>query len=69
MLVCLFGCDALYERGFISVRDGNIVISRNLASLHKAQVLLKRFNGRRCAAYDDRSARYFRWHYERRFGG
>jgi hypothetical protein len=68
--VCLFGCDALYERGFISVDWRGRVVT---ATIHRPpgtlQRRLRQLKGRNCSAWRDESASYFTWHYERRFRG
>ena len=68
MLVCLFGCDALYERGYLSVaKNGGILISQRLAQLHKMKELMAQYRKRRCPAVTPANAQYFDWHRNNRY--
>jgi hypothetical protein len=65
--VCVLGCDALYERGFISVlREGEICISETDGSRTLTRIL-RGFRGKRCVSWKESAAHYFEWHAERRF--
>lgn len=62
MPACLFGCDALFEAGYISVDDtGHIIVSDAPAGTRLAERLAQ-LSGRRVTAYTDASAGYFAWH-------
>lgn len=65
--VCLVGCDALYERGLISVKDGRIVTASHGSKALRQ--LLKSYQRRRCPEWSISKKPYFDWHYERRFAG
>ena len=68
MLVCLFGCDALYERGLLSVaKNGKILVSERLESVRSVKGLVARCRGRRCAAFGEANAKYFEWHRNNRY--
>jgi hypothetical protein len=65
--LCVFGCDALYERGFIAIlEDGTVQIARvkGPPALAKA---LETLIGRTVTGLDDRSRRYHAWHRENVF--
>ena len=63
MLVCLFGCDVLFERGLLAVdEDGTIVLSAKLRNYRGARDMISRFRARRCLAHTQRSEPYFKWH-------
>jgi hypothetical protein len=64
MLACVFGCDALFENGYVSVdHDGTVVVSASAASLDgPVGGYLARLAGRRCPAHTPFSAEYFDWH-------
>jgi hypothetical protein len=67
--VCLLGCDALYERGLVSVRPGGeICVSESNVSASLGRVL-RAFSKRKCSAWKDATAPYFEWHFRRRFQG
>lgn len=64
MLCCIFGCDALYERGFISVaEDGSILTSKRaytspVVKEYATNILVDSLE------IDSAEARYFEWHRE-----
>ncbi|GAA4682425.1 hypothetical protein GCM10023215_15530 [Pseudonocardia yuanmonensis] len=66
MLVCLFGCDKLYEDGFVSV-DGSGAIRVRDCSPGPVLKKLQSLQGGRCLAFTQRSAGYFAWHRENVF--
>ncbi|PHF12392.1 HNH endonuclease [Bacillus wiedmannii] len=62
--MCKFGCDELFERGYISVLDGKIV------SLVETEQLLQSVNkyianieGKSCLNWNSNNAKYFEWHF------
>ncbi|NKX56756.1 HNH endonuclease [Arthrobacter sp. E918] len=61
MLACLFGCDALYELGYIVVDDQGR-IGRGRPGSARVESRLQDLVGRRCPAYGEESGRYFAWH-------
>ncbi|MCU0649385.1 MAG: hypothetical protein MUF00_15415 [Gemmatimonadaceae bacterium] len=68
--VCVFGCDALYERGWITVDEGGAVrvssMLRSTAALRKAA---DKYKKRLCSAHNVHSEPYFEWHRLHRFIG
>ncbi len=62
--MCIFGCDALYERGYIAVKDGKVV------DLHKKLVTpaitqyLKTIVNNNCDYWNEQTAPYFQWHFD-----
>ncbi|MGW0892813.1 hypothetical protein [Saccharopolyspora sp. NPDC002578] len=64
MLACSFGCDALYETGWITVDDRGRVLAAPTESLPAGRFrdLVHHLSGRRCAAHNERSEVYFSWH-------
>lgn len=61
MLACLFGCDVLFELGFVVVGESGMIEAGKTCSEQvgdRREGLL----GRRCLAYDSRSWSYFEWH-------
>jgi len=69
MPACLLGCDALYERGLISVAEGGIIdiTQRPGAGSEELLRVLHRLKGKRTAAWSERRAEYFAWHRRHRF--
>jgi hypothetical protein len=67
MPACLFGCDALFETGYISVdEDGKIVAAASETDGPLADQLT-RLEGRSCLSFTENSRRYFEWHHSTRF--
>lgn len=64
MLLCALGCDRLYEDGFLTVREGVVVIG-DKASTDALEARLKSLEGLRCNHWSGESEAYFSWH--RRF--
>jgi hypothetical protein len=64
--VCVLGCDALYEHGFVAVLEGKVCVSEADTS-RRLKAILRRFRGRRCVAWKDSAAKYFEWHATNRF--
>jgi hypothetical protein len=64
MLACTFGCDALYESGWITVDASGCVRTIGLDGLPegRAREHLRRLAGQRCPAHDHASEGYFAWH-------
>lgn len=61
MLACLFGCDALFERGYLTV-DADGTIGTGKTKRGQVQHYLRNLLGRICLAHDERSRDYFAWH-------
>jgi hypothetical protein len=66
MLACTFGCDALYEAGWITVGpDGRIQpIPIGVAPTGRLLDHLQLLAGRHCRAHNEASEPYFKWHRE-----
>ncbi|XVS65537.1 hypothetical protein ACQPYE_05605 [Actinosynnema sp. CA-299493] len=64
MLACTFGCDALYEAGWITVDDNGLVQTRppDTAPEGSLRDRLSHLSGRSSTAYTSSSAPYFEWH-------
>jgi hypothetical protein len=66
--MCRFGCDELYERGFIAVHDGHVI---NLSTLTDdyghdyIQEYLKKITGKKCNTYNGKNSGYFEWHHDK----
>jgi hypothetical protein len=69
--VCMLGCDALYERGFIAVLPGGKICTSGVGDVSTPlKSVLKMFRGRSCSAWKaGKNDKYFAWHAERRFQG
>ncbi|MFE9749227.1 hypothetical protein ACFYOT_30320 [Saccharothrix saharensis] len=66
MLACSFGCDRLFELGYVAVgEDGTVVV----AGGGVLEPHLEQLRGRVVEAFHERSAGYFRWHRRTVFKG
>lgn len=64
MPMCKFGCDELYERGYIVIDNG--VVVRNSAKFFTPELLLKlrEVEGRTVSHWNEATKKYFNWHKE-----
>ncbi|TDK25853.1 hypothetical protein E2F48_11570 [Arthrobacter crusticola] len=67
MLICLLGCDSLYERGLIAVNADGEVVRSSRSVTADIDYLLDGLAGNECLQHDDKSAPFFRWHLENTF--
>ena len=61
MLACLFGCDALFELGYVVVGESGVIEAGKPASEEVGE-RIEGLVGRKCRAHDQRSRGYFAWH-------
>jgi hypothetical protein len=61
--MCRLGCDELYERGYISVKNGKVISLPSGPLLKKVQDYIDNITGKHVSAYDSGSKQYFDWHY------
>ncbi|MGW7537320.1 hypothetical protein [Amycolatopsis sp. NPDC054798] len=64
MLACSFGCDVLYESGWVTVDDTGCIQTVQLDGLPAGSLKLRmqHLAGRRCGAHREASEPYFAWH-------
>ena len=62
MPMCSFGCDDLYERGYVAVENGRVMVNRTERTTAAVSEKLGEVVGRECPYWNDNSARYFEWH-------
>ncbi len=60
--ICLIGCDALFERGLIVVKGGQLRVRIRASADHRLKALCRHLNGRRINAWKAGRIPYFRWH-------
>ena len=61
MPMCIFGCDKLYENGYIAVKDGYITILKESESL-QVKSYLDRIKRKPCSKWNSKTKIYFDWH-------
>lgn len=69
MPACQFGCDALYEAGYISVGPDGRIVSSAIEENGTLAERLADLAGRPCLSFSENSRRYFEWHFSTRFRG
>jgi len=60
--LCSFGCDELFERGFVVVLDNGKIAMNNNAEPVKVRQRLTFLNGRACPSFNESNSKYFRAH-------
>ena len=63
-LMCLLGCDSLYERGYLRVRDDGAIYRFNASGGDDLKAFMKRYEGRSLAFNSATERGYFRFHRE-----
>ncbi|MDO6444600.1 hypothetical protein Q4493_02310 [Colwellia sp. 1_MG-2023] len=66
--MCKFGCDELYERGFIAVHGGHVINLKTPSNGYGYDYFneyLKKITGQKCNTYTPKSSSYFEWHYNK----
>ena len=63
MAACKFGCDALFEVGYLAVDDKGVVVVSDLAPKQgAAAAYLSRVAGKVSGAFDEGREVYYEWH-------
>lgn len=66
MRACVFGCDALYERGYITVDSGGRIVPGAAAQTGPdLEHVISSLKGRQVASHNEKSSSFFEWHAER----
>lgn len=72
MLACKFGCDDLYELGYISVDANGMITVVPPDIIECGQLVSERIaamDGLPCLAFTEANAKYFQWHRQIKFRG
>lgn len=67
MPMCKFGCDDLYEKGYIYIQDGKVKINNKKWMTDDMRNELRKLEGKNCPYYNKRTKPYFEAH-NRKFG-
>ena len=68
--LCTFGCDAVYESGFVTISHaGKIRLTRLPGLTQDLRYHFRLLRGRTCRRWNESTWRYFSWHEERVFLG
>jgi hypothetical protein len=60
--LCAFGCDALFETGYLTVGPDGVIIATERAVDGALGERLKELAGKECLAFNPGSLAYFDWH-------
>ena len=60
--MCRFGCDELFEKGFIGVNDNGLIIQIKKISNNNVQNYINKLVGNKCDGFSNKNHKYFKWH-------
>ena len=63
MPMCKFGCDDLFEKGYLSVRNGKFVRLPKRPVTPEVEQYIADMEGKVCKYYKEDTLKYFDWHY------
>ena len=61
--ICKFGCDELFERGYIAVENGKIKVIKN-SNTEFVNNYLNKIDSKICNVYNESNEQFFKWHKE-----
>jgi hypothetical protein len=64
MPMCKFGCDDLYEKGYIGIINGQVSVFRYNELTPYMKDYVSKLNGNECTYWSDTTQEYFKWHYD-----
>lgn len=64
MPMCRFGCDELYEKGYIAVNEGKVLQIKSDPITSLIQKYIDNVIDNDCKYWNKSSSKYFKWHYE-----
>ncbi|WP_154990408.1 HNH endonuclease [Priestia megaterium] len=62
MPMCKFGCDDLYEKGFIGIQDGKVIVLKKQNLTPFVKDYIKSIRGNNCVYWHEGTINYFKWH-------
>ena len=63
MPLCKFGCDDLFEKGYISVKDGRFIELPKTPVTEELDLYISKLKDNVCDYYSDDTKKYFEWHF------
>lgn len=67
--MCLLGRDVLYERGLVAVGEGRRILTSTIKPCPALSEVFRGLRKRKCNAWSEARAKYFKWHLTQRFQG
>lgn len=61
--MCRFGCDELFEKGYISVKNGHVVELDKQVSTNETKTYISNITGLQTTCWTENTKAYFEWHY------
>lgn len=61
MPMCKFGCDDLFEKGYIMLVKGTVLVNKKM-STDPLNRYLQTIEGRKCEYWNENTDKYFKWH-------
>ncbi len=61
--MCKFGCDELYEKGYIGVKDGSVIQIKDNELTDNLQLYIDSVVDNNCSSWNNNTKHYFDWHY------
>ncbi len=65
MPMCRFGCDDLYEKGYVTVKDGVVTSLKRPDTTDAVISYIKKLEGLKCDYWTSDNSKYFQWHLEK----
>lgn len=62
MPMCSFGCDDLFEKGYVSVKAGRIIRLNPIYITPAIEEYLESLVGKKCYLWNGKNEKYFSWH-------
>lgn len=62
--MCRFGCDELFEKGYIGVNDSGVIINIKPTTNVNVNNYISSLVGENCKGFSDKNKKYFKWHRE-----
>ena len=62
--MCKFGCDELFENGYIVVKDGIISSLNKKPSTDDIEIYINTIINKQCKYYNSNTEKYFKWHFD-----
>lgn len=61
--MCKFGCDDLFENGYITVVDGYILSAKNKLTTPALTRVINKLISRKCHSWNENNSKFFEWHH------
>lgn len=62
MSMCKFGCDELYEKGYLAVDNGSIVLTNHTDITEDMDKYIQDIIGKKCLNFNESNKKYFDYH-------